>query len=95
MKNHEVPLRSRLEMAKDVAELIKCLHSGQRSAGDLLIEDLKTRSIYLEESVQQAVLMFAEQIQFQYDYDPWHQVTPEVQKAADHLLKAIGIDPPK
>ena len=42
MKNNEPPIRSKLEMAKDIAEILRCLHSGQRSSGDLLIEDLKT-----------------------------------------------------
>jgi hypothetical protein len=79
-----------MEMADDVAKIISCLHRGQRSAADLLIEDLKTRSFYLDEQIQQDVLIFAEQVQFQYDYDPYHSVTQNVTKAADNLLKNLG-----
>jgi len=86
----ELPIRSKIEMAKDVAEIVQCLHTGQRSAADLLIEDLKTRSVFLDEKIQQDVLIFSEQVQFQYDYDPWHLVTGDIQKAADRLLGDLG-----
>ena len=62
--------------------------------GDLLIEDLKARSIHMESKIQQDVLMFAEQVQFQYDYDPWHKVTPDVQHAADQLLRDLKVEKP-
>jgi hypothetical protein len=91
---NELPIRAKVEMAKDIGEIIHFLHTGQRSAADLLIEDLKIRSVYLEETIQQDVLIFAEQIQFQYDYDPWHKVTGEVQKAADKLIEDLGFVPP-
>lgn len=93
MNNHpsqELPFRSKLEMAEDIAQIIQCLHTGQRSAADLLIEELKTRSIFLDEKIQQDVLMFSEQVQFQYDYDPWHLVTGDIKKAADRLLEDLG-----
>ena len=94
MKNHpsrELPIRSKLEMAQDVAEILHCLHTGQRSALDLLVQDLKTRSIYFEDQIQQDVLVFAEQVQFQYDYDPWHKVTEDIEKAADRLIEDLGL----
>ncbi|OGN63717.1 MAG: hypothetical protein A3E80_00645 [Chlamydiae bacterium RIFCSPHIGHO2_12_FULL_49_9] len=94
MKKHpsrELPIRSKLEMAEDVAEILRCLHTGRRSALDLLLQDLKTRSIYFEEQIQQDVLVFAEQVQFQYDYDPWHKVTREIEKAADKLIEDLGL----
>lgn len=78
-------------MAKDIAEIVHCLQRGERSASDLLIEDLKARSIQLDEKIQQAVLIFCEQIQFQYAYDPWHNITEDVQKAADRLLEELGL----
>jgi hypothetical protein len=96
-RNHsgELPIRSKLEMIKDVIQIIRCLHSGQRLAAEPLIEDLKVRSIFMDEQIQQDVLMFSEQIHFQYGYDPWHQVTTEVQRAADKLIEDLGFLPPR
>lgn len=87
---HEIPFRSKQTMLDDVAQIVHYLHTGQRSSADLLIEDLKTRSLSFDPQIQQDVLMFAEQVQFQYDYDPWHKVTPDVQKAADKLIHDLG-----
>ncbi len=92
---HELPIRSKLEMAKDIAEIVRCLHDGQRSAADLLIEDLKTRAVLMDDPIQQSVLVFAEQVQFQYDYDPWHRMTLEVCQAADKLIEELGFRPPE
>jgi hypothetical protein len=93
--SQSLPIRAKIEMAKDISEIIACLHSGQRSAADLLIEDLKTRAVYMDEEIQQSVLIFSEQVHFQYDYDPWHRVTAEVQRAADKLIENLGFIPPK
>jgi len=92
--SNELPIRSKLEMAQDIGKIIHYLHNGQRSAADLLIEDLKTRAIFMDEQLQQDVLSFSEQICFQYDYDPWHQVTDDIQKAADKLIEDLGFRPP-
>ncbi len=86
----EDPELSKSIMCEDVAHIISHLHHGQRALADPLINDLKTRSLLMEDKIQQDVLMFSEQVQFQYDYDPWHKVTPEVQEAADHLLEDLG-----
>ncbi|MBS0624458.1 MAG: hypothetical protein JSS32_00210 [Verrucomicrobia bacterium] len=91
---NDLPIRAKIEMAEDIKEIIRCLHTGQRSKADLLIEDLKIRSVYLDAEIQQEVLMFAEQVQFQYDYDPWHKITDDVQKAADKLIEGLGFIPP-
>jgi hypothetical protein len=43
MKNRpseELPIRSKVLMAQEVGEIIQCLRRGQRSAADLMIEDL-------------------------------------------------------
>ena len=89
--NHknELPIRSKIMMQKDVAKAIYHLHRGEREKTDIALDDLKARAIYLDEKVQQDVLMFAEQIHFQYDYDPWHKVTREVGAAADRLLSDL------
>ncbi|HEY4255157.1 MAG TPA: hypothetical protein VGM34_02290 [Chlamydiales bacterium] len=97
MKRHlsqELPIRSKLVMAQEIAEIIVCLHRGDRRSADRLIEELKSRAIYFDESVQTDVLMFAEQVQFQSTYDPSHGVTPEVEKAANRLLESLGWTPP-
>lgn len=97
MNNHhsrELPIRSKLEMVQDIGKIIYYLHTGQRSSADLLIEDLKARSIFMDEDIQQDVLAFSEQVCFQYDYDPWHQVTSNVQRAADKLIEDLGFTPP-
>ena len=88
--SRELLIRSKQEMAEDISKIIHYLHTGQRSAADLLIEDLKLRSLFFDETIQQHVLIFSEQVHFQYDYDPWHKVTLEVEKAADTLLHDLG-----
>ena len=92
MKNipTELPIRSKLKMIDDIIQIIHHLHTGARSAADPLINDLKVRSIYLDEQIQQDVLTFAGQVYFQYEYDPWHKVTPDIQKAADKLIRDLG-----
>jgi hypothetical protein len=94
LPTHELPIRSKKEIAEGVGKIIHFLHTGQRSSADLLIEELKIRSVYLDESIQRDVLIFAEEVQFQYAYDPWHKVTPEVEKAADKLIEDLGFIPP-
>ena len=86
----DLPIRSKLNMLDDIVQIIFYLHAGERILADPLIDDLKVRSTFLEEPIQQAVLIFAEQVHFQYDYDPWHKVTSEVQKAADKLIEELG-----
>ncbi len=88
--SHELPIRSKLEMLKDIVQIIHFLHSGDRKEADPLLDDLKIRSMFLGEQIQQDVLIFAEQVHFQYNYDPWHKVSPEVQKAADRLIEDLG-----
>ena len=86
---HELPVRSKIEMMQDVVQTIHSLHRGDRVKADFFIEDLKARSIQLDEEIQQSVLKFAEQVQFQVAYDPWHNITREVGQAADALLEFL------
>jgi hypothetical protein len=76
-------------MVEDVAKVVGCLHRGERRAAEDLISDLKSRALYLDEEIQQDVLMFSNQVAFQYDYDPWHKVTLDVTQAADRLIDAL------
>lgn len=91
---NELPIRSKKEIAEGVGKIIGFLHTGQRSSADLLIEELKVRSLYLDPDIQNALLIFVEEVQFQYAYDPWHKVTLEVEKAADRLIENLGFIPP-
>ena len=92
--SHELPIRSKLDMLDDIVQVIHYLHTGERKAADPLLDDLKIKAIYFDEKIQQDVLIFAEQVHFQYDYDPWHKVTPEVQRAADRLIEDLGFSKP-
>ena len=88
--SHQLPIRSKLEMLNNIALVIRYLHEGKRRAADPLLDDLKIRAMFFDEQIQQDVLIFAEQVCFQYDYDPWHKVTPEIQRAADRLIEDLG-----
>jgi len=90
-KFRELPIRAREEMAQDIAKIIQNLHRGKPELATPLIQNLKARSLHLSEQIQQDVLIFAEQVQFQYAYDPWHKVTEDVRQAADRLLDDLGL----
>ncbi|HSX11599.1 MAG TPA: hypothetical protein VLF94_07795 [Chlamydiales bacterium] len=81
-------------MLDDIVQVIHHLHEGDRKGAEPLLDSLKIKAIYFDEKIQQDVLIFAEQIYFQFDYDPWHKVTPEVQKSADNLIAALGFSNP-
>ena len=97
MENYqnELPIRSKIEVAQEIGQIIHYLTQGQESKVNELIEDLKNRSIYLDEKIQGDVLIFAETIQFQQSYDPWHQITPEIEKSANQLIEDLGFIPPQ
>ena len=95
MTKTTLPIRSKKQIAERIGEVLHCLHTGQRSATDLLLEELKSDSIYLEDPIQQDALQFAEAVQFQAVYDEWHRITPEVEQAANRLIEALGFTPPK
>ena len=88
--NNELPIRSKLKMVDEIRQILSYLNEGDRSAFLPLLEDLKARSLFLDEQIQHDVLAFASQVLFQYDYDPWHTVTPDIQKAADKLIEDMG-----
>ncbi|MBF8263573.1 MAG: hypothetical protein HW387_1238 [Parachlamydiales bacterium] len=92
--HNQLPIRSKIDVAEEIGQIIHCLHTGKRETVDSLIENLKSRSIYLDEKIQGDVLMFAEAIQFQDVYDPWHIITPEIEEAANQLIEDLGFVPP-
>lgn len=92
--SRELPIRSKMDMLDDIVQIMHYLHTGERAAAAPLLDDLKIRSIYLDEQIQQNVLIFVSQVYFQYDYDPWHKITPDVQKSADRLIEDLGFTKP-
>ena len=91
----ELPIRSKLNMLDDIVQIIHYLHTGERKAALPLIDDLKARSLFFDPQIQQDVLIFSEQVCFQYDYDPWHKVTSGVERAANRLIDDLGFTHPK
>ncbi|HSX13276.1 MAG TPA: hypothetical protein VLE96_02520 [Chlamydiales bacterium] len=89
--NRNTIKHSKLEMEEDIAKIIFHLHYGNRVLGDVFLDNLKANAVHLSSKIQQDVLMFAEQVHFQHDYDPWHKVTPEVQTAADQLISDLKL----
>jgi hypothetical protein len=87
---YELPIRSKLTMLNDIVQIIRYLHMGIREPTHSLLHDLRARALLLDEQIQHDVLAFISQIEFQYDYDPWHKITPEVQMAADRLIEDLG-----
>lgn len=90
----ELPIRSKLDMLNDIVQIVCYLHTGNRREGEKYIKDLKIRSLFLNEEIQNGVLIFTDQVHFQYNFDPWHKMTREIQKAADHLIEELGFTPP-
>ncbi len=88
----ELPIRTKVTMAQEIAEIIQCLDKGK--AARPLIEALRGKAILMEDSIQQGVMSFVEQVEFLYSYDPAHGVTPEVLAAADKLIEELGFIPP-
>lgn len=89
-----LPIRSKLDILDDMVQIIYFLHIGDRHSADQLIKDMKIRAMFLDEMIQQQVLIFTDLIHFQYNTDPWHRVTPDIQVAADHLIEQLGFRPP-
>jgi hypothetical protein len=85
-----IPLHTKIDMLEDIVNIIHFLHTGERSSVDLHINNLKANALYGSETLQQHVLNFSEQVQFQYDYDPDHRINKEIQDAADTLIQDLG-----
>lgn len=91
----QIPIRSKLDMLNDIVQIVCYLHEGNRKEGEKYILDLKMRALFMNHQIQNCVLVFTDQVHFQFNIDPWHKVTPEVQKAADLLIEQMGFQPPK
>jgi hypothetical protein len=90
-RRNDPPIRTKRAIAQDVADIVHSLQAGEMKRTNVLIDDLKVKSIDFDSIIQQDVLVFAEAVQFQAVYDPAHPVSPEVQNAADKLLFDLGM----
>ncbi|MBX7066406.1 MAG: hypothetical protein K1X28_04165 [Parachlamydiales bacterium] len=91
----QLPIRSKLDMLNDIVQIVCYLHEGNRKEGEKYINDLKLRALFMNQEIQNCVLVFTDQVHFQFNFDPWHKVTSEIQHAADHLIEEMGFQPPK
>lgn len=89
----ELPIRTKLKMTENIGKMMDWLYQGNQKKLYEEAEELKKESIYLSEEIQQSVLMFVEQLLFQYQYDPG-EITEEVRKMADRLIASLGFLPP-
>ncbi len=90
----EIPIRAKVTMAQEIAKIMTHLQKGEAAAARPAIEDLRAKALLMDESIQQAVMSFVEQVEFLYSYDPSRGVTQEVSLAADKLIEALGFVPP-
>lgn len=88
----QLPIRSKVQMVEEIIQILKFLHEGRKEAFDPLIEDLKLRALFLDDTIQKGVLIFSNQVHFQYQYDPFHKISPEVEQAADRLIEELGFN---
>lgn len=88
----ELPIRSKIQMVEEIVQILKFLHEGKKGEADPLLDDLRLRALFLDEEIQKGVLIFSNQVQFQYSYDPFHKITPEVEVAADRLIEDLGFN---
>jgi len=71
---------------KIIVDAINLLGHGEFSLLDPLLDNLKKTSMEFDDKIQEDVLDFIQQIEFQKDYDPAHLVTKEIQQTADRLI---------
>jgi hypothetical protein len=81
-------MKDKEEILDTIAQIIHSLVEGNLSSIDPLLDLLKTQTISLKD-LQEEVLDFIQQVEFQKDYDPQHLITENIQKAADILIKSI------
>lgn len=90
----KLPIRSKIEIAQKIGDILHYLHQGKPQEANHLIEEVKSRALFLEEPIQRDVLMFAESVQFQASYDPFHRIDHKVEEAANRLIEDLGFFPP-
>lgn len=91
--NKELPIRLKVELIRNLKELMICLHQKKNSEAKRVSEEIKKVALFLSEEIQGDVLRFVEAVQFQEKYDP--VITKEVQEQADRLIEDLGFLPPR
>ena len=77
------------DILKIIGEAISALGHGYIEQIDPLLDKLKEKSSTLSDKIQEDILDFIIQIEFQKDYDYQHLITKEIQEAADKLIKDL------
>jgi hypothetical protein len=90
----QLPIRAKIEIAEKIGQILHYFQKGQPQEVNALIAEVKSRALFLEDPIQQDVLIFAESVQFQEAYDPWHKISPEIEQAANKLIEDLGFTPP-
>jgi hypothetical protein len=89
----ELPIKSKLQMLEDIAEALHLFQQGEKAKLEAVLQNLKVRSVYLEEPIQQATLIFIEQVLYHFGYD--RLLDAELQRSADRLIEELGFTPPE
>lgn len=87
-------IRKKFILVKDISQVIKDLHFGKIQAIPPLLDEMRSISQDLDEESQNDITLFALQVEFQMDYDPFHLVTEEIRKAGDALINDLGFHLP-
>jgi len=74
---------------KTIAEIIVRLGHGNFTEMDSLLDSLREKTSSCSVSIQEDILDFIQQVEFQKEYDLEHLVTKEIQESADKLIKDL------
>lgn len=72
-----------------IAEIISNLGHGNFTELNSLLDSLREKTSYCNEHIQEDILDFIQQVEFQKEYDLEHLVTKEIQESADKLIKDL------
>lgn len=76
------------DILNTIALIITFLGEGKISSIDPLLDLLKNQTSSLQD-LQESVLDFIQQVEFQKDYDPQHLINTNIQESADKLIREI------
>lgn len=76
------------DILNTIAQVITALGEGKISSIDPLLDLLKKQTCTWE-GLQECILDFIQQVEFQKDYDAHHLVNNNIQKSADKLIREI------
>lgn len=91
----ELPIRSKLLILSKMSKIFEAMHQKNGDLSAHLVEDLKTHALFLEESIQQEVLSFGEQVLLQTQGTSSYCISKELHQATNCLIESMGFTPPK